>query len=340
MLGRLPWLLSGLIAFSAAGNTAALPGDLNADGRVDAADLLILSQHWLREATPTSTPTGTLTPTATWTPTPSPTPAPGTASLSGVVRDAQTLERLWGVLVELVQDASRYQTLTLDGSYLIQNVPLGSYQFSAGKLPEYQKLEFPLALGADPPPVNVTLNPLFTRTATPTSTPTVLVTPTPTPTATSTGASTPTPTPTPTWTGTPTPTRTPTRTPTPTPAVLALGTGAFRTLDEAPVERNGVSTGNRLTFVFQPSGAATAQLGSPAAPLYTGTYLYTWQSGQPGALAFVGSTESQAATLTLESGQGLPLGGPYPQPESLLVVFSLSSDPGAVYSAQAWRVAE
>ncbi|MBE7560805.1 hypothetical protein HS125_18405 [bacterium] len=326
--------LSLLVGIAAAD---ALPGDLNGDGRVDGTDVLILSQHWLREATSTATPTGTLSPTPSWTVTPTPTTAPGTGSLSGTVRDAETQERLWGVLVELVQDGTRFQTLTLDGSYLLSNVPYGSYSFFAAKSPEYQTFTFSgLAVGASNPPVDVSLPPLFTRTATPTPTSTSVATPTPTGTTTATHTFTRTSTP----TRTPTPTPTVTRTPTPTPAILALGTGQFRTLDEAPVLRNGQSTGNRLTFTFSPNGTASAQLGGAAGRTFNGNYTYSWQAGQPGVFTFSGLTPGGSTSMTVVSGDGLPLGGPYPNPERLQVVFSLSDDAGAVYQAVAWRVSE
>ncbi len=332
-------LFLGLAACAAA---EALPGDLNGDGRVDGADILILSQNWLREATPTATPTGTRLPTPTWTVTPTPTPAPGSGSLSGVVRDSVTQERLWGALVELVKDTSHYQTLTVDGSYLLPNVPFGEYAFSASKPPEYQTFTFsPLVIGPSNPPVPVALNPLFTRTATPTPTlstsPTPTLSPTRTPTWTATGTSTPTRTP--TTTGTPTRTPTATRTPTPTPAILALGTGVFRTLDEAPVLRNGESTGNRLTFTFAAGGTADALLGGAAGRTFTGNYSYSWSGEGPGSFSFTGTTPGGSTTLEVVSGDGLPMGGPYPNPENLQVIFGLSDDPGAVYQAVAHRVA-
>jgi len=312
------------------------PGDINGDGRVDTADLLILIQHWQEETTPTptATPPGTSTPTPSWTVTPTPTFAAGTGSLTGTVRDAGTQARLSGVLVDLVAGAHAYQTLTVDGSYLLLNVPYGQYQFRARKDPEYVPFVLSgLSLTTNPTPINVALTRQPT-TPTPTPSPTPTATATASPTSTVPNTFTPTGTP----TRTPTSTRTPTvtRTPTPSPALLALGSGRFQTADASPATRNGEPT-TRLAFVFDAMGHATDEYGVSAVRRFAGTYLYTGPTDQHGAFSFSGSTEFGTATLEVQQGTGLPVGGPYPNPESLELTFTISDDAGAVYYARVYR---
>jgi hypothetical protein len=166
--------------------------------------------------TPTPTPGNTPTPTSTPLP-PTPVPAPNTGSLTGLITNAETGERLAGAVVS----AGEQMVLTNHGGiYRLDGLPPGEQMVSAQHAQAHPTAQ-PGIVAANTLRWN-SFAMIPVPTATPTSTPTPTYTPTPTetPTPTPTDTSTPTATATPTATNTPTATATSTITPTPEPGNL------------------------------------------------------------------------------------------------------------------------
>ena len=230
-----------------------------------------------RTPTITPTPTRTPTPTPSSTPTPTPTslppthtPAPGTGSLTGLITNAQTGERLTGVVVS----ANGQMALTnRSGIYQLDGLPPGQQTVSAQHPYSYPTTQSGIVVAGLVRWNSFTMMPL--PTATPGATSTATFTPTPTQTVTPTlpavaDTATPTATFTPTATPTPTATATPTITPTPLPgSLIGLITNAQngQALPEVPVLAAGQMVETNRSGIYQfdnlPAGMVIVAVEQP-----------------------------------------------------------------------------
>ncbi|MBN1220273.1 MAG: carboxypeptidase regulatory-like domain-containing protein [Anaerolineae bacterium] len=160
--------------------------------------------------TPTPTPRNTATQTSTPLP-PTPIPAANTGSLTGLITNAETGQRVTGAVVS----ANGQMVLTnQSGIYQLDGL-LSGQQTVLAQHPQFHPTAQPGMVVANTVRWNS-----FSMMALPTPTATTTPTPTYTPTPTHTATPTPTATNTPTPTSTPTVTKTPTVTPTAQPGTL------------------------------------------------------------------------------------------------------------------------
>ena len=248
--------------------------DLDRDGVITAADLVLFIHAWQVRSLLVATPT----------------PTPAFVSVHGFVSSTSGNTVLAGASIAA---GTAQATTNANGLFVINQVREDTHTVLASK-EGFQAAVLPFTAEYPVTILNIALYPVGFPTRTPSPTPSVVSTPTLSPTHTSTPATstfTPTSTQTPTNTRTWTPTRTRTPTPTPTPIQL-LGTWFGDLMGDH-------FHGTDLIWMVTSGHHATAQIGSinPVIAVFEGTYTLDFT----GQVTYQGiSTTNEADEITLE----------------------------------------